>query len=161
MLNKYKTIIIAGLAISFMACKKANNDTPVIGRWQQNKLRLYIDSGGIIIHDTTYLHPFTNSDYIQFNTNGTCTLSASHYYYPNLQGYPKTPQQITPNVSGFTYEATGAKYVLNTQSMLISPGGFVVGDTISMPAANTLLFRSVSYGHIGNYETISDSYYTQ
>jgi len=150
-------VLITGLA----SCKKGAQ-APVLGKWNQTKLRLYELNGNVALYDTTYLQPFTSLDYIQFNDNSTVVTSTDHYYYPNTLGYPKDPQQIPAQSSIFDYTEVGAKYVLTPQTTVITPGGFITADTIIVTGANTLMLRSVSYGHsIGPIKSVADSYYTK
>jgi hypothetical protein len=158
----YMLLIIAALITGLSSCKKGNNES-ITGKWQQTKLRLYeFDDNNVIAYDTTYLAPFTNLDYVQFNMNGTCNLSSDHYYYPNdKEGYPTTPQAIPQSVGTLKYTRTNNKYVLSSASNLINPGGFDIRDTVSI-SGNMLLLRSTNYGHGGGHiYSISDSYYTR
>ena len=159
----YALFIIAILIIGLASCKKGNN-TPITGKWQQSKLRLYeFADNNVISYDTTYLAPFTNLDYAQFNVNGTCDLSSDHYYYPNdKEGYPTTPQAIPQSIGTWKYTRVGTKYALSSTSDLINPGGFDIRDTVSLINGNTLLLRVSNYGHGGGHVySISDSYYTR
>ncbi|MDB5134837.1 MAG: hypothetical protein JWP37_1440 [Mucilaginibacter sp.] len=167
MKHKYLILILAALATCFAGCKKSsgseNVGLPLIkGKWQETKLRLYTqDSTSTILYDTTYLQPFTNLDYAQFNNNGTCVIGTDHYYYPNQPGEPKNPQKINAITANWNYTAVGAKFVLSAQNNLVNPGGFDIRDTVSAPNPNTLLIRSVFYSRVGNFKSISDSYYTR
>ena len=78
--------------------------TPVAaGKWQETKLRMYqMDSTNTILYDTTYLHPFTDFDYLVFNANGTCIIGSDHYYSLNSPGSPKVPQQISPVATNYS-----------------------------------------------------------
>lgn len=159
----YTLFIIPIFIIGLLSCKKGNNvSSDITGKWQQTRLRLYeFDDKNVISYDTTYLSPFTNLDYVQFNVNGTCNLSSDHYYYPNdKEGYPTTPQAIPQSIGTLKYTRAGSKYVLSSTSNLTNPGGFDVRDTVSV-SGNTLLLRSTNYGHGGDrVYSISDSYYT-
>jgi hypothetical protein len=162
MRHKYLLLIIAGLTFSLVSCKKESNKYPVIGKWQETKLRLYsTDSTGAFLYDTTYLQPFTSADFIQFNNNGTVVIGTDHYYYPNAPGEHVPPQKITPITSAMNYTAVGSKFVLTSQSTLINPGGFDVRDTIYSINPNTLLFHSIIYSHMPGVKFISDAYYTK
>jgi hypothetical protein len=162
MKTKYLPLLFIGLMIAGLVSCKKGAQTPVVGKWTETKLRLYEDNGNAVIYDTTYLQPFTNFDYIQFNNNNTCVTSTDHYYYPNTDGYPKNPQQIAPQSFSFNYTAVGSKYVLTPQTTLVNPGGFITADTVIVTGENTLMLRSVSYGHIvGPVKTVADSYYTK
>lgn len=159
----YTLFIIVILIIGLASCKKGNDASAITGKWQQTRLRLYeFDDNNVIAYDTTYLAPFTNLDYAQFNLNGTCNLSSDHYYYPNdNEGYPTKPQAIPQSVETLKYTRTGTKYVLSNTSNLANPGGFDIRDTVSV-SGNTLLISSTNYGHGGGHVySISDSYYTR
>jgi hypothetical protein len=158
----YLLLIIAGLVTGLVACNKGSNKSPVAGKWQETKLRLYAtDSTGAFLYDTTYLQPFTGSDYIQFNNNGTCVISNDYYYYPNEAGEHVAPQKISPTSSTMNYTVVGSTYVLSQQSHLVNPGGFDVRDTISVINTNTLFLHSILYSHVPGVKAISDSYYTR
>ena len=157
----YLLLISAGLAIGLMSCKKGNNNNnyPVVGKWQQTELRTYIDSLAIIVHDTTYYKPFTDSDYVQFKSNRTCTLVNDHYYYDNTLNYPKTPQKIPAIITNLNYTSVGAKYVLNPQIPIVNYGGFVNADTVTVLTGHTLLLHAVLYTRLPRYTYVTDSYY--
>lgn len=161
----YTLFIIVILIIGLASCKKGNDASAIIGKWQQTKLRLYeFDDNNVITHDTIYLAPFTKLDYVIFNSNGTCQLSSDHYYYPNNDtGYPTTPQAIPQSVGTLDYTHLGNnKYVLNSPPAPPNPGGFDIRDTASLISADTLLIRVSDYGHGGGHiYSISDSYYTR
>jgi len=160
----FTLFIIVILIIGLASCKKGNDASAIIGKWQQTKLRLYeFDDNNVISYDTTYLAPFTNLDYAQFNMNGTCNLSSDHYYYPNdNEGYPKTAQATPQSIETWKYTRVGTKYALSSTSNLINPGGFDIRDTVSLINENTLLLRVSNYGHGGGHVySISDSYYTR
>jgi len=156
----YILLFITG-ALIIASCKKSNQGTPhPQGKWQETKLRLYGDSSGIITYDTTYTRPFTSSDYISFQSNGTCIIGSDHYYYPNIEGYPKTPQSVPPTADTMKYTGLGTSaYLLNTESELTNPGGFVVADTIKVLSNNLIMLHSVFYSHDPGYSGTSDSYY--
>jgi hypothetical protein len=161
---KYRFILIitAGLLLGMVSCKKGNtnsNNSALNGKWQQTKLRMYIVDSGKITNDTTYLQPFTNLDYIQFGSFGTCSISSDHYYY-NMPGEPKTPQLIDQNISDFKYSAiAGGKFVLNSSVNLVNPGGFISTDTITQVNANNIILHNVGWGHVPGYYSVTDSYY--
>jgi hypothetical protein len=136
--------------------------TPVAaGKWQETKLRMYeLDSMNTILYDTIYVHPFTSSDYLVFNADGTCVIGTDHYYYLNSPGSPKVPQQISPVATNYSYAAIASYYVLNAQISLENPGGFVTADTLSANST-TVLLHSVFYSHEPGLRLISDSYYTK
>ena len=159
---KFGLLLICGLLSGFIACKKENtahNYAPT-GKWLQVKLRTYILDSGKITYDTTYLSPFTSLDYVSFNSHDTCAISVDHYYYINSPGYPKTPQLIPQSIDYFGYKALGSgKFVLNTESMLTNPGGFVTADTVIEISNNSLLIHNVFYSHAPGYSSVTDSYY--
>jgi len=162
---KYTLLLIAAVVTGLLSCKKGNNSGPIVGKWQETKLRLYdLDSSNRILMDTTYLAPFTDLDYVQFNNGGTCITSADHYYYLTQPGYPATPPQAIPQSIGslgYTYIG-GNKYVLNNTSQLANPGGFNVADS-AFVSGNTLMIHVINYGHGGEngYKNVTDSYYTR
>ncbi|MGZ3765919.1 MAG: hypothetical protein ACXVB0_08115 [Mucilaginibacter sp.] len=162
---KYKCLLlmISVIAINLIACTKGGNKYPIVGKWKETKLRMYGQDGtGAFLYDTTFFHPFTNADFIQFNNNNTCLIGADYYYYANLAGQPKiAPQKIDPNTSTMNVTAVGSDFVLTTQSTLTNPGGFDVRDTVSVINSNTLLFHSVAYSHVPGYKDIVDAYYTR
>lgn len=141
------------------SCKSDGVGPAVVGRWQQVKLHIYQVDNGSIAYDTTYLHPFTNADFIQFFGNGTCTIGNDHYYYPNILNYPKTPQLIPAITSTMNYSASGIFYLLTPQSTITNPGGFVSTDTVSVSNTGILLLHSVFYTHVPGIISVSDSYY--
>ena len=156
-------LIVAGVVLSLAACKKDNKSVTVIGKWQETKLRIYAtDSTGAFLYDTTFLQPFTASDFIQLNSNNTCITGTDYYYYPNQpNGQETPPQKITPSTSVFNYTTLGSKFVLTPQGTLINPGGFDVRDTVSTINSNTLLYHSVGYSHVPGIKTIADAYYNK
>ncbi|HTE01552.1 MAG TPA: hypothetical protein VK668_19830 [Mucilaginibacter sp.] len=164
MKHRYLLLVIAIAATGLAACKKENSggsQYPIVGKWQQTKLRIHIQgTNGATLADTTYLQPFTSFDYAEFKSNGTCLVGTDHYYYPNWEGYPSTPQAIPPNVAAWNYTAAGANFVLSPQSNLTNPGGFVSTDTVSVTNPNILLLHSIFYSHSG-IVTTTDSYYTR
>lgn len=163
---KFKSLLlpVSGIVLCLAACHKdtAPGNLRVDGKWQQTKLRIYADSAGVIKYDTTYTKPFTASDYIQFNANGTCAIGSDHYYYPNIDNYPKTPQLIPLSISEWKYNLVGnSTYVLNQQNTSINPGGFrfITTDTVRILSAHSLWLHSASYSQIPAYVQIFDSYY--
>ena len=154
--------MITSLALGLAACKKESNKYPIVGKWQETKLRLYAtDSTGAFLYDTAYFQPFTNSDFIRFNNNGKCIIGSDYYYYPNPPGEHVPPQKIPPNTSTMNYTLIGSKFVLSTQSTLVNPGGFDVRDTVSTTDPNTLLLHSVVYSHARGIKNITDAYFTK
>ena len=161
MKTKYLPLLFI-IFISVSASCKKEKSSPILGKWRETKLRIYqVDSTNTLLYDTTYLHPFTSFDYLQFNVNNTVTIGNDHYYYLNAPGLPKAPQAITPVSSEMNYAVAGAAYVLTTQSLLVNPGGFDVRDTVTVQNLNTLQFRSVFYAHVPGIKIITDSYYTK
>jgi hypothetical protein len=155
--HKYLLLIITGLTIGLVACKK-DNKYPIVGKWQETKLRIYIKSySGAISGDTTYLNPFTNLDYVQFNNNGTCVIASDHIYYPGAASLPKIPT-VYLSAETLNFTLVGSAYILTIQNTLSNPGGFTTTDTVSV-SNNTLLIHSVFDGHIAY--TVSDAYYTK
>jgi hypothetical protein len=153
-------LLFSIIVLSFTACHKSGVNGPIEGKWQETKLRIYGDSAGIIIYDTTYTKPFTSADYIQFNDNGTCAISSDHYYYPNTDNYPKIPQAIPATVDVWNYSTVGnSKYLLSYQSDFLNPGGFEIADTAEILSAHSLLLHVVSYSHVPGYTQTTDSYY--
>jgi hypothetical protein len=150
---------MTALAFSMGACKKENNAI-IVGKWQETKLRLYRDSAGIIKDDTTYLHPFTNLDYVQFNSNGTCITSTDHYYYINELENPKTPQKIDAVTVNWHYIQAGSEFILTPANSAINPGGFISTDTVSY-SNSTLMIHNVSYQGFALNVIVSDAYYTK
>jgi hypothetical protein len=158
---KYLLPLFIVLLFSLTSCKKLIS-SPITGRWQETKLRIYmVDNTNRILYDTTYLHPFTSLDYAQFNTNGTCEIGTDHYYYLNSPGSPKTPQQIEPIIATWKYAAVGSKFVLAPLTTVTNPGGFNVRDTVSVSDSNNLFIHSVFYSNIGNAKSISEAYFNR
>jgi hypothetical protein len=162
MKRTYLLLIVAGVVLGMAACKK-DNKSVVIGKWQETKLRIYATDGtGAFLYDTTFLKPFTGSDYIQFNSNNTCIIGTDYYYYPNQpNGQEIPPQKITPVTSVMNYATLGSKFVLTPQSTLVNPGGFDVRDTVSTINSNTLLLHSILYAQVPGIKSIADAYYTK
>jgi hypothetical protein len=161
MKNKYALFIVAGLIISLIACKKENNSS-IIGKWQQNKVRIYmIGTNGAILNDTTYSgQSFTNMDYAQFNSDGTCVISKSHYYYPADDGFPKAPLVDTSTETA-QYKATGSVYVLTTNTV-VNVGNGVITDTARLIGPNSLIVHVTYSVFLFNpTPTVYDSYYTR
>jgi hypothetical protein len=157
----YTSVFIIALAISFASCKKASTNALVIGKWHETKLRLYEVDSSKTIYDTTYLAPFTNLDYVQFTSNGTCYFSADHYFYPNHLGYPTTPQAIPQSIDTIAYNNAGdGKYIIFTPNQPVNFSGFVMTDT-AFVTGNTMRIQVINYGisKTSGYESITDSYY--
>ena len=160
---KYKYHFWAVLMISIFitACQKSGNSYPVVGKWQETKLRMYAINGSVYVYDTTFYHPFTDSDFIAFKDNGTCTICNDYYYYSTKEGYSIPYQKIPAQFTTLNYIQAGSKYVLTTQGNFINPGGFTTTDTVMTPDAHTLLLHAVSYGPTGGVASVYDSYYTK
>ncbi|MGN6181128.1 MAG: hypothetical protein ACTHNW_18240 [Mucilaginibacter sp.] len=162
MKSKSLLLLISGIVLTFIACHKDHPVTglQIDGKWQETKLRIYGDSAGTIKYDTTYTKPFTTSDYLQFYSNGSCTMSYDHYYYPNIDNYPKTPQLVPVIVSPWKYSLVGGStYVFFQENVLLNPGGFTTNDTLRVLSTHTLWLHSVFYSHLANDVQIMDSYY--
>ena len=163
MISKYLLLFISCIALGLTSCLKghsSNMNYPVDGNWQQTSLRIYGDSMGKTIYDTTYTKPFTANDYIRFYDSDSCAMGSDHYYYPNIENYPKTPQAITPTVGKWIFTATGgSKYVLTQPNALVNPGGFDIADTVEVINASTLRLHVVFYSHAPGFSEITDSYY--
>jgi hypothetical protein len=142
-------------------CRKGNtNDYALTGKWQEVKLRTYILDSGKILYDTTYLKPFTNLDYVEFKAGDSCALSSDYHYYINSPSSPKTPQLMPQNIISNKYTALGGgKFVINTQSLLLTPAGFVSADTIFTDNSNNLIIHNVFYSHEPGQESVTDEYY--
>lgn len=162
MKHKILLLITSGVLLCMIYCRKGNtgNTDALTGKWQEVKVRTYVLDSGKLIYDTTYLQPFTNLDYVQFNSGGTCEISADHYYDVNTPGNPKTPQLI-PQIIDTTHYTTIAngKFTLNTQITPPNPGGFTSADTISEINSNSILIHNVFNVHVPGYEAITDAYY--
>jgi hypothetical protein len=156
----YAAFIVLTLAL--VSCQK-NNDVNLSGKWQETKLTMYESDGtGTKLYDTTYTQPFTNLDYAEFQGGNKLTLGTDHYYYLNIPGQTNATQQITPVAAQWNYTALSARvFVLSTGSSLSNPGGFVVGDTITIVNPHLLWLHSVSYFHDGIHSSVSDSYYSK
>jgi len=159
---KYTLLLIAALVTGLLSCKKGSNSAPIVGKWQETKIRMYELNNASIVYDTTYFHPFTSLDYVQFNADGTANFSSDHYYYPNQYGYPTTPQAIDQLIDTLTYTSTGNKYILNNTNQPLNYSGFILTDTAYV-TGNTLLIRFINYGISNNdgHQDVTDSYYTR
>jgi hypothetical protein len=160
MKQQYLLLLICAGALIITSCKKSSPGNAISGKWQETKLRIYGDSLGVITYDTTYTQPFTAADYIQFNFNGTCTVSSDHYYYPNTLGYPKTPTAVPAIAATFQYSASGpSSYTLVQQNAPANFSGITTTITIKMLSANTLVQQVVTYSRLPGINQESDSYY--
>ncbi len=150
MIMKGKSIIVViSLVLGLAACKKGSN-YPIVGKWQQIKLRTYAQTfSGVIFNDTSILRSsFNSGNYAQFNNDGTCVI-----------GLPYPPGYF--NTENYNYVRAGSKYVLTippSPTAVIDPGGFITTDTASINAT-TLLIHKVFNNH-QDY-IVSDSYYTK
>jgi hypothetical protein len=155
MMKARNIIIIIGLVLGLASCKKENKYS-IVGKWQQVKLRTYNQSySGVISNDTTFERSsFDNTNYAQFNNDGTCVIGL--FYPPSPFEY----SDIAANVATekFNYTPAGSKYVLTTPTTLIYPSGFITTDTASVNG-NALLIHATFDNH--QYYSISDNYYTR
>jgi len=151
-------LLLSGILLGTTSCKKGNKNDRLSGTWQQTQLHISAAINGKV-YDTTYYHPFTNLDYMQFKGD-SCFISTDHYYYANTPGYPKTPQLITQAVGKWLCQPIGGKrYVLTYTSNLLNPGGFVSADTLIEISSNKMQLHVVSYGHGEGVNGITDSYF--
>jgi hypothetical protein len=148
-------ILIIALAVALTSCKKGN-DYPIVGKWQQVKLRIYNQSySGVISNDTTFQRSsFDSSNYAQFNNGGTCVVGL---FYP---AGPILYNILTTNIPTQTYNYARArsKYVLTLPTTLTYPSGFITTDTASLNG-NTVLIHGVLDNH--EFYSIYDSYYAK
>jgi len=142
-LKKMKYLMFIVLATAFVSCKKDQQGS-ILGKWQLTKLELYQENANLVLYDTTYLHPFTGNDYIQFNSDGTCIGVTDHNYYVNAPGNPKVPQAISPFTATWDYTASGSVYILTQTPAFINFGFLATADTVSING-NTLLQHVVTY----------------
>ncbi|MGZ3891694.1 MAG: hypothetical protein ACXVIY_13985 [Mucilaginibacter sp.] len=154
-MNGKKLLMLMGLLISMASCKKGN-DYPIVGKWQQVKLRTYNQSySGVISNDTTYQSSsFNISNYAQFNNDGTCVVGL---FYP---AGPILYNILTTNIPTQTYNYTraGSKYVMTLPTTLTYPSGFITTDTASLNG-NTVLIHGVLDNH--QFYSIYDGYYSK
>lgn len=156
----YTLILLTAFAISFASCKKGDTAVSITGKWQETRIRYYEINANMLVRDTTYLAPFTDLDYVQFNANGTCIFSSDHYYYPNQSGYPTTPQLIPQSTDTIAYTSAGdGKYVFN-QNQWLNYSGFILTDT-AFVTGNTLRIQFINYGisSTDGHRDVTDSYY--
>ena len=160
---KYLPVLFIVLATAFVSCQKVQQAPATLsGKWKETKLVVYEKNANVVLWDTTYLTPFTSSDYILFNDNGTC-VSGSDFYLidaPNGLGYSKTTQTITPSTFNFDYSAYGPVYVLTPNPNPVNFAGITTADTVSIKG-NTLLLHAVDYGPDHAVNSVFDSYYTK
>jgi len=160
MKNDYTIIfLMVDLILTIVACKKEQT-LSIIGKWQQTKVRVYqVDYKGLILDDTTYSgQTFTNQDFVQFNSDGTCLIATSHYYYPAGQGFPKTPDVYQDTIK-WNFTGTWPKYGIEDT---IDLGGPSPTDTATASSPNNLVLHNVypMYRFAGP-KTIFDAYYTR
>lgn len=154
-------ILIITTLIAFTSCKKENK-YPVVGTWQELKLRTYMQSySGVISGDTTYAGPvFTRNDYAEFDNNGTCNIGSDRPFYPS--NYPFTLGDLQQNpaaVVNFNYKPVGSNYVLTYPSTLVYPSGFITTDTASLTNYGALIIHSTFDNH--QFIIVSDAYYAK
>lgn len=145
--------MVIGLVLSLAACKKGN-DYPIVGKWQQVKLRMYNKSySGVISNDTTFQRSsFDSLNYAQFNNGGTAIIGL---FYP----YPMYNLNIAfIGTEKYNYVKTGSKYVMTIPTAATNPGGFITTDTASVNG-NTVLIHSTFDNH--QFYAVSDAYYTK
>jgi len=165
MKNKYALFVYTIICAAFISCKKENNNSvaennnSVIGKWQEFKLRVYTTaSTGAILNDTTYsAQAFTNLDYVQFASNGLCTLSSSHYYMPAGQGAPLASLAV----GMLNYTGQGPVYSLATNTSLTSES-ILWPQTATIINSNSLLLRDIAYTFgLNTPYTTYDAYYSK
>jgi len=165
MKSKHALFVYTLIFLAFFSCKKENqnsaieNNNSVIGKWQEITLRVYTRaSTGAILNDTTYsAQAFTNLDYVQFASNGLCTLSSSHYYMPAGQGTPVA----TLAVGTLNYTGQGPVYNLATNTSLTAES-ILWPQTATMINSNSLLLRDIAYTFGWNTPyTTYDAYYSR
>jgi hypothetical protein len=147
-------IVVIGLVLGLAACKKGN-DYPIVGKWQQVKLRTYNQSySGVISNDTTFERSrFDSTNYAQFNNGGTAIIGL---FYP----YPLYDLNIAANVATvkFNYIRVGSRYVMTIPTTTTNPGGFITADTASL-SGNDVLIRSTFDNH--QFYNIAEAYYSK
>ena len=146
--------LLIALAGALASCKK--DKYPIVGKWQQIKLRTYTQSyAGVISNDTTFQSAsFNSSNYVQFNNDGTCIIGI---FYPPGSIDPRSTAAYA-STAKYDYAPTGNQYVMTQPTTLIYPSGFITTDTASLNN-NTVLIHQVFNSHI-NY-TVSDAYYSK
>ncbi len=163
MKKSYLPVLLIILTGGMVSCKKQQEGAGknVSSKWQQVKLRVYEVHNDTVKYDTTYYHPFSAADFIQFNSNGTCLVGTDHYYYDTAPGWPKIPQAIPPQSSTFDYSYNGSIYILSQTPGLSNPGGFVTTDTAYLRQQDTLHEKVTFYGHsiTSNIKSVSEADY--
>jgi hypothetical protein len=162
MKNICAIFIIICLIFTLSACKKDKNtnvdNSQVAGKWQEIKLRVYVQNQtGAISNDTTYLAPaFSSLDYIQFYSNDTCVIATDRFYFPAGE---KSSFSNSFTARKFKYQAAGSLFIIS--QIFFSPGGFLTADTATLVDEHHLKIHAVSYQGIPANKTISDGYYTR
>ncbi len=169
MTTKYPTLFFAGLLLCLTACKKNDNiiNAQLVGKWNVNKIVIHIVSSASslgAVHDTTYSgSAFNASDYMQFNSNYTASLSTSgDFSYSGKATF--TDGAGNPGIGGNTYIYSVSGNLITLKSTLLVPGAnnFVdepLIDTIVALDANTLILKnSMSYTDI---TLTTETYYTR
>lgn len=151
---KHLTSSLILLLFCLASCKKENQYS-IIGKWQQIKLRAYMQShSGVVSNDSTYLRSSFNGDnYVQFNNDGTCIIGL--YYPPNI--YDPRDAVVRVSTLQYNYVPAGTKYVLTIPSA-DNKSGIGSGDTASINS-NIVVIHSVF--ETNNNYIISDSYYSR
>jgi len=154
-MNGKNILMLIGLVIGLASCKKENK-YPIVGKWQQVKLRTYNQSySGVISNDTTYQGSLFNvSNYAQFNNDGTCVIGL--FYLPGPIEY--NILTTNPATQKYNYAPAGSKYVMTLPTTLTYPSGFITTDTASFNG-NTVLIHGVLDNH--QFYSIYDSYYSK
>ncbi|MBS1503201.1 MAG: hypothetical protein JST32_14125 [Bacteroidetes bacterium] len=153
--RKCLSIVVTCLLGILFSCQKENK-YPIVGKWQQVKLRTYTQSySGAISNDTTYqASSFKSGNYAQFNNDGTCVIGIFYppgtYYTINSLAYVSTET--------YNYVPSGTRYVMTQPTTVIYPSGFITTDTASI-SGNILLIHNVFNSH-ANLQ-VSDSYYSR
>jgi len=151
---KFTPILVFIVLITLLnACKKGN-DYPIVGKWQQVKLRMYNKSySGVISNDTTFQRAsFDSLNYAQFNNGGTAIIGL---FYP----YPMYDLNIAfIATEKYNYVKAGSKYVMTLPTTTTYPSGFITTDTASV-SGNMVLIHSTFDNH--QFYAISDAYYTK
>lgn len=161
------TILVVCLAAFFTACKKENNSA-IVGKWQETKVRIYtMNFSGTMVDDTTYTGAtFTNLDFINFESNGTCTESSDHIYFAAEAGLSKVPY-YNLSTETLSYKSSGDNYTLIPPKVVVPPG--VIGDqstgqtiTITLSGSNSMLIHTVgTFLNPSTATQVYDAYYVR
>jgi hypothetical protein len=151
MKSGYILLLIAFVA-GLTSCKK--DKYPIVGKWQQVKLRTYNQSySGVISNDTTFQRAsFDSTNYAQFNNGGTCVIGLFYPYKCASCDFVYIATQK------YNYVRVGSKYVMTIPTTLIYPSGFITTDTASVNG-NMVLIHSTFDNH--QFYNISDAYYSK